>query len=557
MQRTYGTMTLKGDTWLIEAEPHVCVMLKRIFKKIPKGASGVYRLTNTPETCRLLTWFQELYPFECKQAKELKAQTSKHIDRINSLNDIVAPNYVPRSFEMKEPGREYQRLAADLFLKSQSLLIADEVGLGKTCTAICALTDKSTLPAVVVCPAHLTRQWDLEINRFVPDLETHILKKSTPYPLPTMLGRHPDVILTSYHKMSGWADVLSKVATTIIFDEGQELRHARSDKYQACHAVAKRCKYRLALTATPIYNYGGEIFNLVNVLRPGVLGDWSEFCAEWCNGYGDKPKLKEPDAFGSWLREQHLMIRRTRRDVGRELPSLSKITQTVSADEKALEAIDGAAGELARIIMADGGGGFDKLKAAGDLDVMVRQATGIAKAPHVAAFVEMLLENGEPVVLFGWHRAVYDIWKQRLGKYSPAFYTGEESAARKHAEKQRFVSGETDLMIVSLRSGAGLDGLQKRCRTPVIGELDWSPGVHHQCLGRVHRDGQTDPVTAYFLISDSGSDPIIAEILGLKTEQIHGLIGESKGPIQQIDSSVGIRKIAERYLAKKFLGRAV
>src|SRR5579884_3848269 len=44
---------------------------------------------------------------------------------------------------------------------------------------------------------------------------------------------------------------------------------------------------------------------------------------------------------------------------------------------------------------------------------------------------------------------------------------------------------------MSLRSGAGLDGLQEDCTVGVFGELDWSPEQHRQCIGRLDRDGQT------------------------------------------------------------------
>jgi hypothetical protein len=44
----------------------------------------------------------------------------------------------------------------------------------------------------------------------------------------------------------------------------------------------------------------------------------------------------------------------------------------------------------------------------GDFDWKMRQATGIAKAPYVAEFVKLLLESEQKVVLFGWHRDVYD-----------------------------------------------------------------------------------------------------------------------------------------------------
>jgi SNF2 family DNA or RNA helicase len=78
---------------------------------------------------------------------------------------------------------------------------------------------------------------------------------------------------------------------------------------------------------------------------------------------------------------------------------------------------------------------------------------------------------------------------------------------------------ETRLLVVSLRSGAGLDGLQEAAHVAVFGELDWSPGMHDQCIGRLHRDGQDEAVVAYFLVSDQGADPVMAEVLNLKRQQ--------------------------------------
>lgn len=543
--RTYGELWIDGDKWKLTCEPHVSMMVKRVFGKIPKGQAGVFTLPDTPETCRLIDWFLKLYPLRSRDLPRLYAASDRHVESIAKLSQLIDSKYSAREFSLKIQPRSYQAVAAEVYLNCRGLLLADDVGLGKTCTAICSFTDQANLPGLVVCPAHLTRQWKAEIERFAPDLEVHILRKKSPYPLPKKNDRGPDVIVSSYHMIDGWAETLGEYVRSVIFDEGQELRRDESAKYRSCRYVARKASSRLALTATPIYNYGEEIYNLIEVLRPGLLGSRDEFRTEWCTGR----MLKDPAAFGSWLREQGVMLRRTRRDVSRELPPVTTITQAIDTDAEALQDIKDAAHELATIIMSDQRG-FDKMQAASELDVMVRRATGIGKAPHVAAFVEMLLDNGEPVVLFGWHRTVYDLWQSRLAKHSPAFYTGAESAAKKQAEVARFLEGQTNLLVLSLRSGAGLDGLQKRCRTVVIGELDWSPGVHEQCVGRVARDGQPDPVTVYYALADTGSDPILAEILGLKRHQVDGLRGDQRESLQQVDSRDGIRRLAESYLAR-------
>jgi SNF2 family DNA or RNA helicase len=165
----------------------------------------------------------------------------------------------------------------------------------------------------------------------------------------------------------------------------------------------------------------------------------------------------------------------------------------------------------------------------------------------------MLVEQGEKVVLYAWHREVYGVLLERLKDLNPVLYTGSENTpAKKEASRNAFVSGESKVIIISLRSGAGLDGLQFACRTVVFGELDWSPGVMEQNIGRVDRDGQPDPVFAYFLVADSGSDPVISGVLGLKREQVELVVDPSRPLVEKLQVDPGhVKKLAEAYLEKR------
>ena len=220
---------------------------------------------------------------------------------------------------------------------------------------------------------------------------------------------------------------------------------------------------------------------------------------------------------------------------------------------RALVNLQGDAMALARVILARNENyRGEKMQASGQFDQLVRQATGIAKAPFVAEFVRLLVESGQQVVLFGWHREVYGIWQERLADLAPALYTGTESPKQKQAAKEAFLKGDAKVLLMSLRAGAGLDGLQDCCATVVFGELDWSPGVHEQCIGRVHRDGQTEPVMAYFLISNEGSDPIVAEVLGVKREQIEGVRNPGEHLVERRDIGENqLRALAQAFLEAK------
>jgi hypothetical protein len=359
----------------------------------------------------------------------------------------------------------------------------------------------------------------------------------------------PDVLVINYHKLHGWADELAGKIRYVVFDEVQELRRPSSDKYHAAKRIAHAAAYRIGLSATPIYNYGDEFHAIFEVLAADELGTKGEFDASWVSG---TKTIADPLAFGAYLRDHALMLRRTRRDVARELPALSIVPHTVDADTRILAQADGRAFELARIVLdrnkqAKGA----KLHASEELSGLVRQQTGIAKAAFVAEFVSLLCEAGEKVLLFGWHHEVYGIWRTKLAHLNPAFFTGAESPTQKEAAKTAFVEGDAQVLIMSLRAGAGIDGLQKVCRTVVFGELDWSPGVHEQATGRIYRDGQADPVVAYYLLAEDGSDPIVADVLGVKRGQIEPVRNpDGTTDLVQVDEA-RVRRLAEDYLKQR------
>jgi superfamily II DNA or RNA helicase len=549
--RTYGTIHQAGDFWILEAEAHVVIRVKRLFGKLGKSAKRL-SLRHTPDVARDLSWVMERYPLVMSDLDRaaLERGAALHAERTHRFERVLSGDIAPRACALKVPARDYQLVGADLALQQNGLLIADDVGTGKTCTAICALTQAETRPALVVTLTHLPQQWQREIGRFVPSLRTHVLKKARPYSLPAC-----DVIITSYSKLAGWAEALAGSLRTVVFDEIQELRHPTSDRAKAATDIARSCTYRIGLSATPIFNYGNEFFSIVEVLRPGELGTRTEFITEWCTEADSRgnASVRDPKAFGAYLRDQGMMIRRTRQDVGRELPGLTVVPHDVpSADVFDQLGKDGKGDvtELARFILArDATKGIEQLQARGELDWRLRQATGIAKAGFVAEFVRMLVDQGEQVLLYGWHHAVYEIWREKLKPLNPVMFTGEESPGQKEAGRAAFEKGDARVLIMSLRAGAGIDGLQHCCRTVVFGELDWSPSVHEQATGRVFRDGQPDPVVAYYLVSDQGSDPVLESTLGVKRMQLEGV----RNPDHAIFETVKREGIVE--LARKVLER--
>lgn len=331
--------------WMIAAQPHVMTRLRRVFERIPKNAVGAVPLGDTILNARELRWFIDRFPLDISDIDmaRLDGKAEEHKARQKTVERMLAADYEPRSFKLAKPVRDYQRLAADLALARKALLIGDEMGLGKTISALAFLTDPSTRPALVVCPTHMPAQWAEKVAEFAPEMRVHILKRGTPYDL-TIGARgkkvsFPDIIITNYFKLVGWAETLAGLVRSVVYDEVQALRHEFDQhgdvtrRYAAALHLRDNLPYRIGLSGTPVFNYGPEIRVVLTALEEDALGTRAEFGREWCGGStGPAACVEDPAALGTYLRAEGLMIRRTRKDVGRELPKVTKVIELIPVE---------------------------------------------------------------------------------------------------------------------------------------------------------------------------------------------------------------------------------
>jgi len=563
--RAKGSVAVDRDKkrWIIECEPHVMQRLKRVFEGIPKAALGRCPLADTPTNADELRWFLQRYPLSLSPADRayLDARADAAAERQSIVERVLEEGYKPRAFELALPPREYQRFAADLAIQQGFLLVADDMGTGKTVSAICALSDPTARPAIVVCGPNIIRQWVAQIERFLPGTTVYVARTTKPAdltvgPRGTKLP-FPDVVVLTYERLVGWAETLAGLGfKTIIYDEVQAFRHRLNAKREYTNRYATglflrgHIPIRVGLSGTPIYNYGGEIHNVVSILDEEALGTREEFCRDHCDSTSETAKVKDPKALGLYLRERGVMVRRTMADVGRELPKLTTIVHTVDTDGASFREAGSGVAELAKRILRKGGLGIDKMTDGRELDARLRHTTGLAKAPAVAAFVRILVEEDRKVVLFGWHKSVYKVWNKLLCDLGVVFFTGDETPNQKARAIEAFTKGSARVLVMSLRAAEGVDGLQYVSSTVVYGELDASPKVMAQDTARVSRDGQVSPVQAFVLVSDDGSDPVYLDLLGLKTAQADGIMDPTKDVVEQQLDDDRIAKLAEAWLAQ-------
>ena len=551
-QSTYGTLSYnrRSKCWTIKAEPCVTELAKRLFPGCDGRGRGVARFTAHRRIVGELNWLMQRYPLEIKEAD--RARWESALDEAREY--AVRREQARTQPETAEPPKEtfsgellpFQKQGLAFLLASRRCLLADEMGLGKTVQALAFLAASSAYPAGLVVPPHLIRNGQRELERFLsPDgrLRVHVIRGLKPYPLP-----EADVYIIHYLLLRGWKDVLpGQGFRTVIFDEIQELRHNGTGKYSAASLLSEACENAIGLSGTPIYNQGGEIWNVVNILDFHFLGDWESFSREWCYGY-NSAMVAKPELLGEHLRREGLMLRRLKSEVLTELAPKRRLVQEIDWDDAVYRELMKPVAEQLRLLRATD----DPSRRALIEDAICqqqRQATGVAKAPFVCAFVKALVESGERVLLMAHHHAVMDIYKRELRALHPGFITGRETDKQKDAAVSAFMSGKSDLVCISLRSASGLNLQQATC--VVFGELDWSPAVHSQAEDRAHRIGQTDSLLCYYLVSPRGSDRDMQDALGLKVSQFVSLMGDApvspeESALRQVEARERIRRLVER-----------
>lgn len=555
--RAYGRLgRVPGPRWVAtDVEPHVVIRLKAVFPRIRLSQADGFSFPDDPFHCDELLWFIERHPLAVSAPDMARLRRGRRENRAaeRQRETILTPDWNPPEYPGLRPGRtvrRYQAQAAEMAWSNRRLLLGDDVGLGKTFAAMALLLKPGTLPAAIVVESHLSSQW-MEMLEDFTTLRVHVIRKTQPYDLPPA-----DVYVFRYSNVLGWGPLFQRddgYFRTAIYDEVQNLRTGlESAKGEACAVLSRHAHFRLAMSATPIHGMGIEIHKVMRFLDPDAhpLGTEVEFEREWC-GSADG-KVSNPNALGSHLRERHLFLRRTKGDVGQQMDRVNTVVEEVPYDREREKEVEDLAKALAiRTVSAPVFA--DRGTAARQLDLLMRKMTGVAKAAHVAAYVRMLLEASDrSVLLIGWHREVYRIWNEALKDYAPVMYTGSETPAAKARSKEAFVNRASRVMIMSMGSGSGLNGIQAVCSTVVFGELAWSGEVHRQVVGRLDRDGQPEStVDAVYLHADAGSDPPIIELLGVKASQAKGIVDPGDGVLAPRSESSRIQALAREFLRRR------
>ena len=434
----------------------------------------------------------------------------------------------------------FQKEGLDFLLKSSgNALLADEMGLGKTVETLSYVaTEKQTFPILVVAPLVTLTNWEREIEKFLKKKSRNgrIVESESPSVTLIRTGRSQelpksDIYVINYELLFKRNDDLAKLGIkTIVCDEVHNLRSKTTQKYKAVKKLAAlpSVLYRIGLSGTPIYNRGSEIWPIIDIIKPGLLGSFKEFCEYFCyvNEKGKAIVLENKRASLRNELQKHVMLRRKKSDVLKELKDKVRYKEVIASDtDYYLEELDKIWKKLEEE-QKDAETEFSKSASYQRAIQSERQIAGVAKLPHVINFVKNIMEIEESVVVFCHHKVIHKLLHESLQEFSPVSIIGGQTDSFRQDQIDKFQKGESKLMIAGLRAGNVGINLTK-AKYVIFAELDWSPAIHRQAEDRLHRIGQKNIVFAYYLIGNGTLDDHVADILVDKSYEIDAIMDES------------------------------
>ncbi|HEX5660294.1 MAG TPA: DEAD/DEAH box helicase [Polyangiales bacterium] len=446
----------------------------------------------------------------------------------------------------------YQREGVERFFACGRLLLADDIGLGKTTQAVACChglfasgrIERGLLIVPLALKAQWKREWDAITSAPLTVVEGTPKERYRAYD-----ARKPGFLLLGYEQLVRDLDGVQRFdPQLVVLDEAQRIKNWATKS--AAYVKALSPNYRLVLTGTPLENKLDELASIMDFVDDVALEPkWRLTPAFGVEGERGLKGMRNLDQLRARLAPH--MLRRVRRDVLTQLPPRVDTVVPVPLSEPQQEAHDELKRPIAQLAQRRArrglsGGEFMQL-----MKLLTRQrmiCNGMAQlqfeeqwprieheaptpalleglfAPKLVALrgliEQIVLGQGRKVVVFSQWRGMLRLaeWAVRdvLGEQRAVFFTGAESAAqRDRAVQELHDDPQVAVMFLSDAGGVGLN-LQRAASCCINLELPWNPAVLEQRIGRIHRLGQGLPIDVYNLVCEDGLEGRIAQLLASK-----------------------------------------
>ncbi len=449
-------------------------------------------------------------------------------------------------------------------------ILADEVGLGKTIEAGLILKEYMVRglahKVLVLVPASLVLQWVRELNQKF-GIPAVAQKKAYMWESADVIVASMDTAKRDPHREL----VLAQEYDMLIIDEAHKLKNKNTTNYNFVSQIRK--KYCLMLTATPVQNDMGELYNLITMLKPGQFGAEGKFAADFV-AHKRRPKNKEV------LHEElaKVMIRNRRSDGGISFTRrrVKNIPLTLSAEEQAL--YEGVTGFVRDRVREAGIGASSMLslvtlqrevcssrdavfltlvnlfkKTSEDSPYrariweLVSLIKGITSNTKADKTLELVRGMEDKVIVFTEYRATQEYLLKFFADHGllAVPYRGGMNRGKKDWMMDKF-RGRAQVMVATEAGGEGIN--LQFCHNIVNFDLPWNPMRVEQRIGRVHRLGQTNDVNIYNLCTLGTIEEHLVSLLHEKINMFELVIGELDTILERLEQDTSFEQRINRLM---------
>ncbi len=449
----------------------------------------------------------------------------------------------------QQKGFEWMALLAEA---GAGCCLADDMGLGKTLQTICLLAwYQERHPAsqqLIICPTSLLYNWQQELEKFAPQLRTHIhhgaerdaaALRHAPFP----------VILTTYNTLRNDIHLLKETAFgVVVMDESHNIKNPAAQITRAAGEL--NATLRIALSGTPVMNNTFDLYAQLNFILPGLFGSREFFKKEYADPID---RDQDPDKTAA-LRKitAPFILRRTKEQVAADLPDKveSVLWCEMGPGQQALyESIRDNIRSSVYTEIREKGLNKGKLSVLNGLQKL-RQVCNSGKLVEAAAQhctksvkTEVLLSELRQIIpdhkalVFSQFTSMLDLLEKELRQQGIPFcrLDGQTPSSERQELVNRFQEAGSAEKVFLISLKAGNAGLNLTAADYVfLFDPWWNTAVQQQAIDRTHRIGQTRTVFAYQLICRGTVEEKIMQLQQRKKKLAGELIPEEEDLIRSL-----------------------
>jgi len=221
--------------------------------------------------------------------------------------------------------KPYQVEAVERMAERKKMLVAYEMGLGKTCMTIAAMEQiRDQKPVLVIALASLKYQWASEIAKFSDATSIVIDGSKSARTLQYADAGYHNYVITNYESIVNDWELLEHLDFgAVVCDEATAIKGFRSKRTKKVKELAKSIPVRFALTGTPIQNgKPEELYSIMQFVEPGLLGRFDLFDRTFIvrNNFGGVQRYRNLPLLHEKMKEASVRKAQSDPDVAPYLP---------------------------------------------------------------------------------------------------------------------------------------------------------------------------------------------------------------------------------------------